>query len=185
MATVIETAIPAPHVEGTHSGTLAEMVARMSGREGTAIRYPRDGIWHEISFAGVARAASEIAGGLIALGIEPGDKVSILSGTRPEWTLADFGAVAAATTVVPVYHTNSPEECAYVLGHSEARAVVCENAEQLAIGALAAVLIDGLIVRPLLLPVAMRLLGHWSWWMPRWLNRMLPTAHFGAGRHAH
>ena len=132
MATVIETAIPAPHVEGTHSRTLAEMVARMTGREGTAIRYPRDGAWHEISFPGVARAASEIAGGLIALGIEPGDKVSILSSTRPEWTLADFGAIAAATSVVPVYHTNSPEECAYVLGHSEARAVVCENAEQLA-----------------------------------------------------
>ena len=56
---------------------------------------------------------------------------------------------------------------------------------QLAIGALAAVLIDGLIVRPLLLPVAMRLLGRWTWWMPRWIDRMLPTAHFGAGHHAH
>jgi long-chain acyl-CoA synthetase len=56
----------------------------------------------------------------------------VLSETRPEWTLADFGVTCAGATLVPIYHTNSPDECRYVLEHSEARVVICENAGQLA-----------------------------------------------------
>jgi long-chain acyl-CoA synthetase len=85
-----------------------------------------------IDYPALGRAVREIAGGLAALDIDVGARVSILAGTRPEWTLADFGALCAGATVVPIYHTNSPEECAYVLGHSEARAVVCENPAQAA-----------------------------------------------------
>jgi long-chain acyl-CoA synthetase len=85
-----------------------------------------------ITYAELGSAVREIAGGLAALGVEPGDRVAILSSTRPEWTLADFGALAAGATVVPVYHTNSPEECAYVLSHSGSRTVFCEDVAQLA-----------------------------------------------------
>ncbi|HEY7076715.1 MAG TPA: long-chain fatty acid--CoA ligase [Solirubrobacteraceae bacterium] len=85
-----------------------------------------------ISYQELARAATEIAGGLAALGVEPGERVAILAGTRPEWTLADFGALCAGAAVVPIYHTNSPKECAYVLAHSEAGVAFCENAGQLA-----------------------------------------------------
>ena len=53
--------------------------------------------------------------------------------TRPEWTLADFGAFCAGATVVPVYHTNSPEECEYVLAHAGVEgASFCEDAAQAA-----------------------------------------------------
>ena len=85
-----------------------------------------------ITYAELGTAVREIAGGLVALGVERGDHVAILSSTRPEWTLADYGILAAGATVVPIYPTNSPEECAYVLGHSESVAVICEDAEQLA-----------------------------------------------------
>ncbi len=61
-------------------------------------------------------AIEEIALGLVALGIEPGDRVGILSDTRIEWTLASYGISAAGGVVVPVYPTNSPKECAWVLG---------------------------------------------------------------------
>jgi long-chain acyl-CoA synthetase len=74
----------------------------------------------------------EIAGGLAALGVESGDRVGILGGTRPEWTLADFGALCAGATVVPVYHTNSPEECAYVLSHAGVKVLILEDAKQAA-----------------------------------------------------
>ncbi|HEX5618850.1 MAG TPA: long-chain fatty acid--CoA ligase [Solirubrobacteraceae bacterium] len=94
------------------------------------MRVRRDGVVQETTFADLATAAREIAAGLIAYGIHPGDRVAILGNTRPEWTLADFGAICAGATVVPVYHTNSPEECAYVLAHSEARILICEDAEQ-------------------------------------------------------
>ncbi|MDQ4129866.1 MAG: long-chain fatty acid--CoA ligase, partial [Actinomycetota bacterium] len=52
------------------------------------------------------------------------------SNTRPEWTYADFAALCAGATVVPVYQTSSPEECRHVLEHSMSRVVLCEDAEQ-------------------------------------------------------
>jgi long-chain acyl-CoA synthetase len=85
-----------------------------------------------VTYAELGTAVREIATGLVELGIEPGDHVAILASTRPEWTLADYGILAAGATVVPIYPTNSPEECGYVLRHSEAVAVVCEDAAQLA-----------------------------------------------------
>src|SRR3954451_22869962 len=85
-----------------------------------------------ITYAEFGRAIREIAGGLASLGGDVGDKVAILCGTIPEWTMADFGAFCAGATVVPVYHTNSPEECQYVLSHSGARIVLLEDAAQAA-----------------------------------------------------
>ena len=85
-----------------------------------------------ITYAQLGTAVREIAGGLAELGVERGDHVAILCSTRPEWTLADYGILAAGATVVPIYPTNSAEECAYVLGHSESVAVICEDAAQLA-----------------------------------------------------
>ena len=99
---------------------------------GAAIRFPRDGTWHEWSFAELGAGVRELARGLAALGLEPGDRVAILGETRPEWTLADAAALAAGLVVVPVYHTNSPEECRYVIDHSGARAIILEDATQLA-----------------------------------------------------
>ncbi len=66
------------------------------------------------------------------LGLEHGDKVSILSHTRPEWTYANLAILAAGTVSVSIYQTNSAEECHYVLEHSESKAVFVEDAEQLA-----------------------------------------------------
>src|SRR5690349_4183350 len=85
-----------------------------------------------ITYADFGRAIREIAGGLASLGVAQGDPVGILCGTIPEWTLADFGAFCAGAVVVPVYHTNSPEECEYVLAHSGAKVVLLEDAEQAA-----------------------------------------------------
>ena len=85
-----------------------------------------------VSYADFGRAIREIAGGLASLGVATGDNVAILCGTVPEWPMADFGAFCAGATVVPVYHTNSPEECEYVLSHSGSKAILLENAAQAA-----------------------------------------------------
>jgi len=97
-----------------------------------AMRFPLDGRTVSLSYGELGVISREIARGLIALGIDPGDRVAILCSTRAEWTLADCGALCAGAVVVPVYHTNSPEECAYVLKHSEARVVFCEDPSQAA-----------------------------------------------------
>lgn len=109
-------------------------VARTPDR--IALRQPAapgsEGGWQETTYAELGRAAREIAGGLAALGIAPGDRVALLANTRAEWTIADAGIACAGATTVPVYHTNSPQECRYVLVHSGARAILCEDARQLA-----------------------------------------------------
>ncbi|HYI18189.1 MAG TPA: long-chain fatty acid--CoA ligase [Solirubrobacteraceae bacterium] len=100
--------------------------------DAVALRVPAAGGWEQMRFAELGRAARALAAGLIGLGVEPGDRVAILGATRPEWTLADLGALCAGAVVVPVYHTNSAAECEYVLAHAGARVVICEDAAQVA-----------------------------------------------------
>ena len=127
------TAISA-HEQATGSQTIADLIGLAAERYGDApaIRSKSDGAWTDVSYRELGETVSEVGRGLIDLGIEPGDRVAIVCATRPEWTYADFGITAAGGVVVPIYATNSPEECRWVAGNSEARAIVCENAEQLA-----------------------------------------------------
>ena len=119
---------------GTGSRTIADLMAAAAERYGERplVRHKVDGEWLDVSFAEAGTIASELARGLIALGLEPGERVCILAGTRPEWSYADFAITSAGLVVVPIYQTNSPSECAWVAGNSEARAVICEDAAQLA-----------------------------------------------------
>jgi long-chain acyl-CoA synthetase len=122
-----------PVAKTTEARTLGEMFLRAASRDAApALRWREGDVWAELTFGQLGARARELARGLIALGIEPGDRVAILSNTRPEWTLADAGSLCAGATVVPVYHTNSPGECRYVLEHAEARAIFCEDGEQVA-----------------------------------------------------
>jgi long-chain acyl-CoA synthetase len=118
----------------TGSQTIADLLPHTVERfaDRTAVRFKRDGEWHELSYAQLSEIVTEIGLGLIDLGIEAGERISILANTRPEWSYADLAATSAGTVVVPIYQTNSPEECHWVLSDSEACAVVCENEEQLA-----------------------------------------------------
>jgi long-chain acyl-CoA synthetase len=90
-----------------------------------------DGAWHDTTYAEAGTVIEELALGLVALGIQPGERVAILMNTRAEWTLASYAISAAGAVVVPVYPTNSPEECEWVVGNSGAVAVVSEDAGQL------------------------------------------------------
>jgi long-chain acyl-CoA synthetase len=110
-------------------GALPRSVAERFGDK-PASRHKAGDEWVETTYAETTAAIEEIALGLVGLGIGPGDRVAVLSDTRVEWTLASYGIAAAGGVVVPVYPTNSPRECAWVLGNSGARAIVCENAAQ-------------------------------------------------------
>ncbi|OJU83250.1 MAG: long-chain fatty acid--CoA ligase [Solirubrobacterales bacterium 70-9] len=119
---------------GTHSKTLADLLVRSAELYGSrpAVRFKDGGAWVDRSFQQVLEIARPLGLGLVALGIEKGDRVSILGNTRPEWTYFDYAALSIGATVVPIYQTNSPEECAYVLENSDAKVVVVEDEEQLA-----------------------------------------------------
>jgi long-chain acyl-CoA synthetase len=98
----------------------------------TAVRFKDGDKWLSRSFSEVRDTVRALAFGLVTLGIEKGDRVAILGNTRPEWTYFDFAALSIGATVVPIYQTNSPEECRYVLENSDSKVVVVEDAEQLA-----------------------------------------------------
>src|ERR1700733_14233552 len=131
-------AVPAPAEStispATTERTIADLLpnAVASFGEHVAIRRKREGEWLDVTYAELGEIVGEIALGLIDLGIQPGERVCILAGTRPEWTYADLAITATGAVVVPIYQTNSPEECHWVISDSEACAIVCENAEQLA-----------------------------------------------------
>jgi long-chain acyl-CoA synthetase len=120
----------------TTSETTAATVATLARSAGerfpdrVAARHKVDGEWQEQTYAETSEAVEEVALGLVELGIEAGDRVAILSDTRVDWTLASYGISAAGGVVVPVYPTNSPRECEWVLGNSGARAVFCETEAQ-------------------------------------------------------
>ncbi len=120
---------------GTHSKTCADLMPLAAERHAdlSAVTYKdASGEWVSRTYREVGEIVRQLALGLIELGIEKGDKVSILANTRPEWTYFDFAALSVGATVVPIYQTNSPEECRYVLENSDAKAVVVEDSEQLA-----------------------------------------------------
>jgi long-chain acyl-CoA synthetase len=125
---------PAPSEQSTGSSTIADMMGLAAERFGdrAAVRYKRDGEWRDVSFREVGEIVSELGRGLIDLGLQPGDRVALLSTTRPEWTYADFAITSAGGVVVPIYPTNSPSECEWVAGNSESRFLVAENADQVA-----------------------------------------------------
>ena len=107
--------------------------ARAAGQpRRTAMRHVVDGHWSTISWADYATAVEEAAVGLMALGVEPGDRVAVLSSNRPEWHIADLAIMSAGAVTVPVYPTSSSSQVAYVLDNSDARVCFVDDTEQLA-----------------------------------------------------
>jgi len=119
----------------TGSTTIADLfplaIRKHGSHRAVIYRDEESGGWAEKTYDQVGEIVRSLSLGLIDLGIEKGDKVAILANTRPEWSYYDFAALSAGATVVPIYQTNSPEECQYVLENSDAKAVIVEDDEQL------------------------------------------------------
>ncbi len=116
----------------TGSTTIADLLPRAVELFGDRVaqKHKVDGEWRNITFTEVGDIAGEIGSGLIDLGVAPGERVSLLCTTRVEWAWSSFAISMAGAAVVPIYPTNSPEECAWVAGNSESVAIVCEDATQ-------------------------------------------------------
>src|SRR5687768_3745924 len=131
----MESALAAPTArDGVGSATIADLLPKAVAKYGAdrAVMFKDDsGQWAARSYDEVGRTVQELALGLIALGVEKGDKVAILGNTRVEWTYFDFAALTAGASVVPIYQTNSAEECEYVLENSDAKVVIVEDSDQL------------------------------------------------------
>jgi len=97
-----------------------------------AFRFPRGEAWESVTWKQAGDRVEALAAGLIALGIEPEQRVGIASGTRYEWILADLAIMCAAGATTTVYPSTNAEDTVYILGDSESRVVFAEDDEQLA-----------------------------------------------------
>ncbi|MEU1289582.1 AMP-dependent synthetase/ligase [Kitasatospora sp. NPDC005856] len=86
-----------------------------------------DGQWQDLTSVQFLAEVHAAAKGLIASGVEPGDRVAVMSRTRYEWTLLDFAIWTAGAITVPVYETSSAEQVEWILGNSGAVAVITET----------------------------------------------------------
>ncbi|OBH50844.1 AMP-dependent synthetase [Mycobacterium mantenii] len=96
-----------------------------------AFRYPQDHSWESVNWQQVGERVCNIAGGLISLGIAPEDRVALVSATRYEWVLIDFGVMCAGAATTTVYPTTNDRDTAYILANSGSRVVIVENQTQL------------------------------------------------------
>ena len=96
-----------------------------------ALRYKSGGEWKDITWRGYGDAVRRAGKALMAQGMGHSDKMSLLSLNRPEWHIADIACLSIGAATAPVYVTNSPEQVAYIIGHSESKVAVVENPDQL------------------------------------------------------
>ncbi len=114
--------------------SLYQMFQEVSTINGSklAFKHKRKGNWFDVTWTEARETVHRVSKSLIALKIEKASKASILSQTRLEWVLCDFGIVSCGVVTVGIYHSNLPEGCAYILDHSDSEIVFVEDAEQLA-----------------------------------------------------
>jgi long-chain acyl-CoA synthetase len=85
--------------------------------------------WRDVSAREFGDEVARVAEGIVAAGIEPGDRVAIMSRTRYEWTVADYAIWAAGAVVVPIYETSSASQIEWIVGDSGAKAMFLESEE--------------------------------------------------------
>lgn len=93
-------------------------------REHVALRYKKEGAWHNISWEEFGNRVETCAGALLSMGIKPGDRVAILSENRPEWAISDLGIISIRGITVPIYHTNKAQQIEFVLQDAGARVLI-------------------------------------------------------------
>lgn len=114
---------------------LTSIVERHRADSSNPLLYRRQmspGNWQPVHAQQFHQMVTDLAKGMIASGIRPGDRVGIMSRTRFEWTVIDFAIWYAGAISVPVYETNAPAQAAWALAHSEATAIFVEDEKLLA-----------------------------------------------------
>jgi long-chain acyl-CoA synthetase len=128
------------------TASLADVVAVRAERDPAAVMLRRrtdGGQWQDVTTGAFRDEVSALARGIIATGIEPGDRIGLMSRTRYEWTLIDYAIWTAGGVTVPVYETSSADQVEWILGDSGARAVFAEtSAHARAIGGVGSRLAD-------------------------------------------
>ncbi|WP_327376861.1 AMP-dependent synthetase/ligase [Streptomyces sp. NBC_01216] len=111
-------------------GNLTDLIRRNASQHPDVAVMGRKvaGVWTDVTAEQFLTEVRGVAKGLVASGVEPGDRVALLSRTRYEWVLFDFAIWSAGAVTVPVYETSSPEQIQWILGDSGASLALVESA---------------------------------------------------------
>ena len=118
---------------GGERSSLPSLLVGHADERGTqvAMRSKDLGRWRQYTWSEYAGRVADIANGLLELGVEPGDKVSIHAENRPEWLFADLAVQGIGGVTVGIYSTSPAAEVEYLLNHSESVVLFAEDEEQL------------------------------------------------------
>ncbi|RCW44051.1 long-chain acyl-CoA synthetase [Halopolyspora algeriensis] len=107
---------------------LTDMVWANAENSGGTVSFRRrvEGTWTEVTAAEFAAQVMGISKGLVAAGLQPGDRIGLMSQTRYEWSLLDFAIWAAGCVTVPIYETSAADQAEWILSDSGAKAVIVE-----------------------------------------------------------
>jgi len=121
-------------IEVPRTGNLTDDVVANAREAGSQVMFSRrsGGGWQDVTAARFLGEVSAVAKGLVAAGVEPGDRVALISRTRYEWTLVDYAIWFAGAVTVPLYETSSADQIGWILRDSGARAVIAEGEGHLA-----------------------------------------------------
>jgi long-chain acyl-CoA synthetase len=114
------------------ASTVASMIQHRANDtpDDVALRQKSLGIWREITWCEYWMQIEAVAYGLIALGVEPGDRVAIQSENRPEWIIVDAACSAIRATCMGLYPTNPAAEVEYLMADSASKILIAEDQEQ-------------------------------------------------------
>ena len=117
---------------GTQAATFPHLFFKKVNdqKQRIALRRKDYGIWNRISWQQYGRMVQEVAAGLIAIGLAPGDRVAILGDNRPEWLICHLATMTIGCVTCGIYSTSASEQVAFVVGHSESKVLFVENEEQ-------------------------------------------------------
>ncbi|MDR0810814.1 MAG: long-chain fatty acid--CoA ligase [Paludibacter sp.] len=116
-------------MEATRIFDIPTRYLEIKSEQEVAFASKRKGEWQKISIKQFVELTNDISYGLLALGIEYGEKIGIVSGNRPEWNMLDYAIMQVSAISIPIYPTISQDDYRYILNHAEMRMIFMEGRE--------------------------------------------------------
>jgi long-chain acyl-CoA synthetase len=123
--------VPAP-AQAVATKNLVELLLEHGTQEASkaAVSHKLGGQWREVTWSEVLQQVKTLSAALVAEGVKPGDRVAIFAGTSLLWLVCDLAISSVHAVTVPIYSSNTPDECRYILNHSEATLLFVDNDEK-------------------------------------------------------
>ncbi len=119
--------VAAPKAQPRARNLIELLLERAKEPNRVGAKHKVGGAWKDVTWGEILARARRVAEGLVALGVTPGDRVAIFAATRLDWVVCDFGIMGAGAQTVPIYASNTPSECEWILTNSGATHIFVDH----------------------------------------------------------